>query len=94
MKKILLAVILLAATFSVKAWHYSYDKAVLLVAAQHLNPETLNLVKEYVGEGQTFFNMKRQHLPIVSYDGKTTYQPSKEMYVVPVPNIEYENRYE
>lgn len=56
-----------------------------------LNEERL---KEYIGEGQTFFNMKRQHLPIVSYDGKTTHQPSKEMYVVPVPNIEYENRYE
>lgn len=53
MKRILLAVILLAATFSVKAWHYSYDKAVLLVVAQNLNPETLNLVKEYVGEDVT-----------------------------------------
>lgn len=49
--------------------------------------------KEFIGEGQTFFNMKRQHLPIVSYDGATTYQPSKEMYVVPIPNIELENRY-
>ena len=53
MKKILLVAILLATTFSVKAWHYSYDKAVLLVVAQNLNPETLNLVKEYVGDDIT-----------------------------------------
>ncbi|MBR5476427.1 MAG: RagB/SusD family nutrient uptake outer membrane protein [Bacteroidaceae bacterium] len=59
-----------------------------------LTQEVLNKerFKEYLGEGQTFFNMKRQNLPIVSYDGKTTYQPSKEMYVVPVPDIESENR--
>lgn len=49
--------------------------------------------KEFIGEGQTFFNLKRQHLPIVSFDGATTYQASKDMYVVPIPNIELENRY-
>ena len=53
MKKILLAAVFLAATFSVKAWHHSYDKAVLLVAEQNLNPETLRLVHEYVNEDIT-----------------------------------------
>ena len=33
MKKIILAALLLAATFSVKAWNTAYDKAVYLVAA-------------------------------------------------------------
>ena len=49
--------------------------------------------KEYIGEGQLFFNMKRLHLPITSYDGATTYAASKKVYVVPVPDIEKENRY-
>lgn len=53
MKKILLAAVFLAATFSVKAWHHSYDKAVLLVAEQNLNSETLRLVHEYVNEDIT-----------------------------------------
>ncbi len=49
--------------------------------------------KEFIGEGQTFFNMKRQNLPILAVDGETTYTPSKSIYVVPIPDIEYENRY-
>lgn len=49
--------------------------------------------KEYIGEGQTFFNMKRQNLPILSYDGKTIYQPGSGIYVVPIPDVELENRY-
>ena len=49
--------------------------------------------KEYIGEGQTFFNMKRLNLPIVSFDGATTYAASKNIYVVPVPDAEKENRY-
>ena len=53
MKKIILAVLLVAATLSVKAWNSSYDKAVLLVAAQNYNPKTLRLVKEYVNEDVT-----------------------------------------
>ena len=48
--------------------------------------------KEMIGEGQTYFNMKRQNLPIVSYDGKTTYQPVNGIYSIPVPDIEMENR--
>ena len=53
MKKIILAVVLIAATLSVKAWNSSYDKAVLLVAAENYNPKTLRLVKEYVHEDVT-----------------------------------------
>ena len=49
--------------------------------------------KEYIGEGQTFFNMKRLNLPIVSFDGATTYEASKNIYVVPVPDAEKESRY-
>lgn len=48
--------------------------------------------KEMIGEGQTYFNMKRQNLPILSHDGKTTYQPSEGIYVVPIPDSEKENR--
>ncbi len=49
--------------------------------------------KEYIGEGQLFFNMKRRNLPITSYDGATTYEPSRKIYAVPIPDIEEENRY-
>ena len=48
--------------------------------------------KEMIGEGQTYFNYKRQNLRIVSYDGQTTYEPSAGIYVIPVPDIENENR--
>ena len=53
MKKIILAVILLAAALSVKAWNSSYDKAVLLVASHNYNPKTLRLVQQYVHEDVT-----------------------------------------
>ena len=53
MRKIILAAVLLAATFSVKAWNSSYDKAVYLVAAQNYNPKTLRLVQQYVNEDVT-----------------------------------------
>ncbi len=49
--------------------------------------------KEFIGEGQTFFNMKRQNLSISGVDGSTTYSPSNSIYVVPIPDIEYDNRY-
>ena len=57
---------------------------------QHINDERF---KEYIGEGQLFFNMKRLNEPITSYDGAKTYEASKSVYVVPVPDIEKENRY-
>jgi tetratricopeptide (TPR) repeat protein len=49
--------------------------------------------KEYIGEGQTFFNMKRQNLSITSYDNSTVYSPESNIYVVPVPDSEKEYRY-
>ena len=49
--------------------------------------------KEMIGEGQTWFNMKRQNLPISSYDKKTTYRPENGIYVVPIPEAEKENRF-
>lgn len=48
--------------------------------------------KEMIGEGQTYFNMKRRNLTIVSYDGKTTYDPATGIYLVPIPDVEIENR--
>lgn len=49
--------------------------------------------KEYIGEGQKFFNMKRQNLPIKPHDKtKKDIPASKEIYVVPIPDIEKENR--
>lgn len=47
--------------------------------------------KELIGEGQTFFNMKRQNLPITTIDGATI-TPTSSVYVVPIPDIEYEYR--
>lgn len=46
--------------------------------------------KEMIGEGQTFFNMKRQGLPITSYDGEREYTSDK--YIVPIPDEEIEYR--
>lgn len=57
---------------------------------EHINEERY---KEFFGEGQLFFNMKRLNQSIASYDGATTYQASKKIYVVPTPDIEIENRY-
>ena len=57
---------------------------------QHINDERF---KEYIGEGQLFFNMKRLNLDINSFDGATNYKASKDIYVVPIPDIEKENRY-
>ncbi|MCD8317907.1 MAG: RagB/SusD family nutrient uptake outer membrane protein [Paraprevotella sp.] len=48
--------------------------------------------REFIGEGQTFFNMKRQNLSISSVDGKTVIKPSNKVYVVPIPDIEYDYR--
>jgi hypothetical protein len=48
--------------------------------------------KEMIGEGHTYFNMKRQNLPILSYDGKSTYYPVDGIYSIPVPDVEIENR--
>ena len=48
--------------------------------------------REMIGEGQTFFNMKRQNLSIASYDNSVTYKPESGMYVVPIPDAETENR--
>ena len=84
-----------------------YDKAVeyynTMVQSRGLEPLasdmklTQDLInteryKEYFGEGQTFFNMKRQNLNIVSYDNKVTYTPADGIYNIPIPDIEIDNR--
>ncbi len=48
--------------------------------------------REMIGEGQTYFNMKRQNLPILSHDGKSTYRPVDGIYSIPIPDVELENR--
>ena len=48
--------------------------------------------KEMIGEGQTYFNMKRQNLTIESHDGEVVYKPADGIYSIPVPDIEIENR--
>ncbi len=58
-----------------------------------LTQELINLEreKEFVGEGQIFFNKKRQNLDIpTTANGQVVEQLN---YVVPVPDVEYENRY-
>lgn len=47
--------------------------------------------KEMIGEGQTFFNMKRLNLPIQTLDGLTL-SASDKIYVIPIPDVEYEYR--
>lgn len=67
--------------------------------AVELTQEIINLerYKEFIGEGQEFFNMKRQHLPLVHFDEATgkevSVAPSKAVFVVPIPDSEYENRF-
>ena len=65
-----------------------------LEADKQLTVELINdeRYKEMIGEGQTYFNMKRQNLPILSHDGKNTYNPVDGIYVIPVPDVELENR--
>lgn len=48
--------------------------------------------REFIGEGQTFFNMKRQYLEISAVDGQTVIRPAKAVYTVPVPDIENDYR--
>lgn len=45
--------------------------------------------KELWGEGQNFFNYKRQDLPITLADGSIV----KPVYIIPIPDIEYDYRY-
>lgn len=47
--------------------------------------------KELIGEGQLFFNMKRLNQPIKALSGET-YAASNAIYVVPIPDIEYDYR--
>ena len=62
--------------------------------AERLTIDMINTerYKEMIGEGQTFFNMKRQNLNIPSYDNSVTYTPANNIYVIPIPDAEIENR--
>lgn len=54
----------------------------------------LERFKEYIGEGQTFFNLKRQNLNISTWDiasnTEKTIPASKDIYVIPIPDSETE----
>ena len=69
------------------------------VPADTITQERINLehFKEYIGEGYTFYNLKRQHLPIDAWDAKTnslrTEAPDTAIYRIPIPDSEYANRY-
>lgn len=64
-----------------------------------LTQEMINLerYKEFIGEGQEFYNMKRQNLPVIRLDEATgseyTIPASSDIFVVPIPDSEYENRF-
>jgi hypothetical protein len=47
--------------------------------------------KELIGEGQMFYHFKRLNLAITDPNG-TSFAPSSEIYVVPIPEIEYDYR--
>ncbi len=71
--------------------HRGLDK----LADKDLTVELINdeRYKEMIGEGQTYFNFKRQNLPIPSsHDEKIIYKPADKIYQIPVPDIEIENR--
>ena len=66
------------------------------LSLQHINEERY---KEYFGEGLLFFNMKRLNLDVKIFDNTVTHtggvhaETGKKIYVVPIPDIEKENRY-
>lgn len=47
--------------------------------------------KEFIGEGQTFFNMKRRNLDIQNADGQTV-KASPDIYTVKIPEQEFDYR--
>ena len=47
----------------------------------------LEYIKEYPGEGQVFFAMKRLQIPFTNYEG-VTMQPSETIFVLPRPEAE------
>lgn len=53
----------------------------------------LDFFKEYFGEGQQFFRYKRLNQSILGNDGSTTYPASDKIFIIPIPNSEYANRY-
>ena len=67
--------------------------------AETVNQDLINLerFKEYIGEGQTFYNLKRQHMAISGWDISTnqerTIPANKDIYVIPIPDSEIENRF-
>lgn len=66
-----------------------------LEAERTLTIELINdeRYKEMIGEGQTYFNFKRQNLDIKHCDGtETYYKPVDGIYSIPIPDIEFENR--
>lgn len=66
-----------------------------LSEANSLTLEQINLerFKEYYGEGQAYFNYKRQNMSIPAADGSVTYTPSQGIYSLPIPTIENAYRY-
>ena len=66
------------------------------LSLNHINEERY---KEYFGEGQLFFNMKRLNQDITTFDNVTTHkggihaETGKKIYIVPISDIEMENRF-
>lgn len=46
--------------------------------------------KEFIGEGQIWFNMKRRWQNISMFDGQSAVQASAAIYIVPIPDAEKE----
>lgn len=80
--------------------HKVYDsRGVTYEAGETVTIEQINAerYREMIGEGQEFFNRKRQHIafPAVKQnegEADRTIQPSDEIFTVPVPEIEYDYR--
>ena len=70
----------------------------LVALDERLPAETLTIdkitddrYKEFVGEGQSFYHMKRLNLNILNVEGQTV-TADKKIYVVDIPSQEFEFR--
>ena len=94
----ILAETLLASDYDTALSHYDavrVSRGLEPLEGKTLTQELINdeRFREMIGEGQTFFNMKRLNLNIpLATDASKYHTPAEGIYVVPIPDIEIENR--
>jgi tetratricopeptide (TPR) repeat protein len=94
----ILAEALLASDYDTALSHYDavrMSRGLEPLEGKTLTQELINdeRFREMIGEGQTFFNMKRLNLNIpLATDASKYRTPNEGIYIVPIPDIEIENR--